>query len=205
MDLKAHWQTIYTSKKPDEVSWYQENPALSLKLVRESAPDRSCNIIDVGGGASTLVDHLLTDGFRRITVLDISSEALQKSKARLGDRAGGVSWIEGNITSVILPRHTYDVWHDRAVFHFLTAVEDRQKYLSVMNEALKPGGSAIIATFALAGPQRCSGLDVVRYSPETLQVEFSPSFQMIDHLEETHRTPFATEQKFTYCLFRKVG
>ena len=202
MERKSHWETIYQTNAPNEVSWYQEHPSKSLELIRSTGIGREATLIDVGGGASTLVDHLLADGFGRVTVLDISPEALQKAKSRLGPRADVVTWLEGDVTQVILPYHFYDVWHDRAVFHFLTSPDDRQRYLRTLSDAVKPGGHVIIATFALEGPPRCSGLEVVRYSSESLSAEFGPAFRLVESVAETHHTPFSTDQRFIYCLFR---
>jgi ubiquinone/menaquinone biosynthesis C-methylase UbiE len=201
---KLHWETIYKTKGTIGVSWYQERPSKSLELIEAAGAGPTGALIDVGGGASTLVDHLLLAGWHRITVLDISAAALEKAQARLGSSAQAIKWMEGDVTQVtILPHHSYDVWHDRAFFHFLTASEDRQGYLRTLRDALKPGGHVIMATFATDGPPRCSGLDVVRYSPESLSTEFGPEFKQLRSSTETHRTPFSTEQKFIYCLFRK--
>lgn len=204
MERKQHWESVYAMKTPTEVSWYQTHAAKSLEFIRRTGVDTSARIIDVGGGASTLVDDLLADGFRNLTILDVSSAALEAPRQRLGARAAQeVEWIEADITQAVLPRHHFDLWHDRAVFHFLVDAEDRRRYVSAANEALKPGGHIIVATFAPDGPLRCSGLEVVRYSPEELHAEFGDAFELIESHEESHRTPFDTTQKFTYCLFRK--
>ena len=204
MEQKSHWDTIYKQKRPGEVSWYQPHLAVSLRLLANAGLRPDSRVLDVGGGASTLVDDLLEQGIRDITVLDISGHALAVSKARLGERAKGVNWMEVDVTQARLPAAYYDVWHDRAVFHFLTNAEDRRRYLDAMRGALKPGGHAILATFALEGPPRCSGLDVVRYSPETLHAEVGDDFRLIETLDEEHRTPFNTVQKFMYCRFQKL-
>ena len=203
MGDKAHWEKIYTSKAPDQVSWYQVHPQLSLDLIQRTGVDKAAQIIDVGGGASTLVDHLLANGFEHISVLDISSTALDITTARLGPQANDVNWIYADITQAKLPPAQYDVWHDRAVFHFLTDPEDRRKYAEVAAHAIKPGGHVIIASFATDGPMQCSGLDVMRYSPYALHEEFGEDFELIESRDETHNTPFGTQQKFVYCYCRK--
>ncbi len=201
---KAHWEHIYTTRQPAEVSWYQERPNKSLEWIRSSAIGQEAAIIDVGGGASTLVDHLLTEGYRNLTVMDISAEALSKVRGRLGDKEKQVHWMEADITEVKLSPASFDLWHDRAVFHFLTVAQARRKYLATMNEALAPGGYAIIATFALDGPPKCSGLEVVRFSAETLIQELGSGFALVSSANESHRTPFDTIQSFNYCCFKKI-
>jgi 2-polyprenyl-3-methyl-5-hydroxy-6-metoxy-1,4-benzoquinol methylase len=203
MNAKTHWQHIYETKAPTQVSWYQEHAQVSMQFIQNTGIQRTGRIIDVGGGASTLVDDLLTAGFQHITVLDISATALQLARERLGARAVDVNWIEADITRADLPHQAYDVWHDRAVFHFLTQPSDRQRYINTVRHAVRTGGHVILATFAPDGPDRCSGLDVVRYSPESLHGEFGESFELVDSSRETHRTPFGTEQKFVYCYCRK--
>ena len=157
----------------------------------------------MGGGASTLVDHLLDDGFQHVTVLDISAAALEITQQRLSQRAGSVTWLEADITQTTLSHHKYDVWHDRAVFHFLTEAQNRQRYVNAVREAVKPGGHVIVATFASDGPERCSGLEVARYDPQSLHSEFGTDFELLDSTREEHQTPFGTEQKFMYCYCRK--
>jgi len=203
MNAKIHWQHIYETKVPTQVSWYQEHAQFSLQFIQKTGIQRTGHIIDVGGGASTLVDDLVTAGFQHITVLDISATALQLARERLGARAVDVNWIEADITRADLPHQAYDVWHDRAVFHFLTQPSDRQRYINTVRHAVRTGGHVILATFAPDGPDRCSGLDVVRYSPESLHGEFGESFELVESSRETHRTPFGTEQKFVYCYCRK--
>lgn len=207
MERKAHWEDIHTKKVPTEVSWYQSHAAKSLELIKRADVGASASIIDVGGGASTLVDDLLAEGFQHLTVLDISSAALETAKQRLGASAAKmVTWIEAGITRAALPHHNFDVWHDRAVFHFLTDAEDRRRYVSAASHALKPGAHLIIAAFAADGPLKCSGLNVVRYNSEDLQSEFGDAFRLIESDEENHQTPFDTTQKFTYyCLYRFVS
>jgi ubiquinone/menaquinone biosynthesis C-methylase UbiE len=202
MENKTHWEHIYQTKETARVSWYQLHPHLSLKYIQNTGIGKSSHIIDVGAGASTLVDHLLDDGFQQITVLDISSEALEIAQKRLGQHARSVNWLEADITQVALPQNQFDVWHDRAVFHFLTESQDRQKYVNLVKNAVKPGGHIIVATFASNGPEQCSGLEVSRYDPESLHSEFGNDFELLDSTHEEHQTPFGTEQKFIYCYCR---
>ncbi|MEO5886356.1 MAG: class I SAM-dependent methyltransferase, partial [Anaerolineales bacterium] len=196
MENKTHWQHIYHTKQATQVSWYQLHPSLSVQHIQNTGIGKTGHIIDVGGGASTLVDHLLEDGFQHVTVLDISAEALEIVQQRLGQRAGSVTWLEADITDITLPHDKYDVWHDRAVFHFLTEPEDRQRYVNAVREAVKPGGHVIVATFANDGPERCSGLEVARYDPQSLHSEFGTDFELLNSTREEHQTPFRTEQKF---------
>jgi len=203
MEYKTHWEHIYHTKDTAQVSWYQLHPRLSLQYIQNTGADKTAHIIDVGGGASTLVDHLLDDGFLHITVLDISAAALEAAKQRLGPRAESVTWLEADITQSALPHHEYDVWHDRAVFHFLTEPRDRQRYVNTVKQAVKPGGHVIVATFANDGPEKCSGLEVARYDPQGLHDEFGTGFELLDSTREEHHTPFGTEQKFIYCYCRK--
>jgi SAM-dependent methyltransferase len=200
---KQHWEKVYATKDPREVGWYQPHLEKSLQLIRDSGARPDGRIIDVGGGASTLVDDLLKAGYRSVTVLDISAAALEKTKARLGLLAKEVIWIEADITRANLPRHHYDVWHDRAVFHFLTDPEDRRRYVELVRHAVKPDGHVILACFGPKGPVQCSGLDIVRYDPEGLHSEFGGGFRLVKSLTENHVTPFGTEQQFIYCYCRK--
>ena len=199
--LKSHWEKVYQSKKPTEVSWFQPHLALSLEMVLRAGLDRNSKVIDVGGGASTLVDDLLNDGYKCVTVLDMSQEALNVSKQRLAGQSKNVVWIEGDITTVDLPERHYDLWHDRAVFHFLTSSDDRYKYVAKLTKALKPGGHVIIATFGSQGPTRCSWLDVARYSSDGLLTELGRDFSLIESFEEDHKTPGGASQQFIYCHF----
>ena len=203
MNTKAHWEHIYERKAPSQVSWYQTHPQLSLQFIQRTNVPMAGQIIDVGGGASTLVDHLLADGFQKITVLDVSATALQIARQRLGPRATEVTWLEADITQVELTHHFYDVWHDRAVFHFLTRAVDRRRYVETVRQAVCPGGHVIVATFALDGPPNCSGLDIARYSPDSLHDEFGSNFELVESTGESHQTPSGTEQKFVYCYCRK--
>ena len=205
MDTKSHWETVYNQKKPGEVSWYKPHLDLSLRILKNAGLNPSSCIIDVGAGASTLVDDLINLGVKSLTVLDISGEALGISKTRLGQQANKAEWIEADITQAKLRKGHYDIWHDRAVFHFLTDAKDRRRYAIVMTEALKPHGQLVMATFSLEGPPRCSGLDIVRYSPQTLQAELGKGFRLIEALEEEHQTPFNTTQKFICCRFEKIS
>jgi ubiquinone/menaquinone biosynthesis C-methylase UbiE len=202
MNTKTHWEHIYETKAPTQVSWYQEHARFSLQYIRNTGIQKTDAIIDVGGGASTLVDDLIADGYRHISILDVSAVALQLARQRLGTHAVDVNWIEADITQADLPAQAYDLWHDRAVFHFLTQASDRQRYIDTVRHAVRVGGHIIVAAFAPDGPERCSGLDVVRYSPKSLHSEFGGDFEMVDSRRETHHTPFETEQKFIYCYCR---
>jgi len=200
MDAKSHWEQIYRTKPATQVSWYQQHPLLSLQYIRRTDVGKSGRIVDIGGGASTLVDRLLDEGFLHITVLDISAGAIAVARQRLGLQAAAVAWLEADITQADLPYHGYDVWHDRAVFHFLTRREDRARYVDAARKAVRPGGYVIVATFAADGPTRCSGLEVSRYDPEGLHNEFGKDFKLLDSSYEQHHTPLGTEQKFIYCF-----
>ncbi len=204
MQTKDHWEKIYSARSPEAVSWYQPHADLSLRLIRNCGIDLTAPIIDVGGGASTLVDDLLADGFSDVTVLDLSAAALAAARRRLGAAAGRVCWIEGDITQLSLPRHGFEVWHDRAVFHFLTTQEARTAYVTSVLRSVKPGGHVIVATFAEDGPTQCSGLPVVRYRADALHAEFGEPFTLLRHEKESHRTPLGTVQQFVYCYCRKV-
>jgi 2-polyprenyl-3-methyl-5-hydroxy-6-metoxy-1,4-benzoquinol methylase len=202
MQTKRHWEDIYSAKGEKRVSWYQEHARTSLEIIRRTAAPKSARIIDVGGGASTLVDDLLADGYRELAVLDISAEALHAAKLRLGGNSSLVDWIEADITAIELPARHYDVWHDRAVFHFLTDEEARRKYVAAVLRSVKPGGHVIVATFGPNGPLQCSGLAIVRYSPESLHDAFGAQFVLIEHKEEAHVTPAGGMQQFIYCYCR---
>lgn len=205
MNKKAHWEKVYQTKSDQQVSWFREHLDNSLQLILSTKADKSAAIIDVGGGSSTLADDLLTQGFTDISVLDISAAALEKSKTRLADKSAKIEWIEADITKVSLPENHYEVWHDRAVFHFLTEAEDRRKYIKLVMGSLKVGGHIIVASFGLDGPQKCSGLDVVRYNPKKMKNEFGDDFKLVKSLNETHKTPFGTTQEFIYCYCRKLA
>ena len=203
MRPKEHWEQVYASRAANAVSWYQAHADRSLNLIRATGVSKNGSIIDVGGGASTLAEDLLAEGYTDVTVLDISAAAIAAAKARLGERALEVRWIEADITTINLPRHCIDVWHDRAVFHFLTGSEDRMTYISAILHAVRPGGHVIIATFAEDGPTQCSGLPVVRYSPEELHAEFGAAFSLHCSEREEHVTPAGAVQRFVYCHLRK--
>lgn len=202
MTTKAHWEDVYQSKAVDEVSWYKPHLDVSLSLIEDAAADRGSAIIDVGGGEATLVDDLVTRGHGDVTVLDISQAAIEVAKARMGSAAASVHWITGDITEVELEPARYDIWHDRAVFHFLTQADDRAAYVRQVARAVKLGGHVIVATFGPDGPEKCSGLDVVRYDAGSLHGEFGPKFRLLDSVTERHETPWGTPQQFMYCLCR---
>lgn len=204
MDRRTHWENVYQTKLPDQVSWYREHLDNSIQMILQTGVEKNGAVIDVGGGSSTLVDDLLDFGFSDVTVLDISETAIQNSKERLGTDANKVEWIEADITKISLPGNHFDVWHDRAVFHFLTDAEDRRKYVELVKSSVKVGGHIIVASFGLNGPQKCSGLDVVRYSPEKMHGEFGDEFELVKSLNEQHNTPFGKEQEFIYCYCRKL-
>jgi len=204
MTPKAHWEKLYETKSSSQVSWFQSHADLSLRLIQDSNAQSTASIIDVGGGASVLVDDLLACGYVDVTVLDLSGAALATARSRLGESAKRVKWIEANILDVELPSASYDVWHDRAVFHFLTNDLDRRAYVEQVLHAVKPGGLIIVATFAEDGPIECSGLPVMRYSADQLYSEFGEPFTLLGHEKESHYTPSGKEQKFVYCFFRKT-
>lgn len=199
VNTKNHWEKVYQTKPVTSVSWFQEHAERSLELIKSIGATRESEIIDVGAGASTLVDDLIRDGYRNISVLDLSAKALAVARDRLGRQADVVKWIEGDIRTVSLPAQAYDIWHDRAVFHFLTDESDRQAYVNQVLRAVKPGGHVIVATFSPDGPTQCSGLPIVRYSPEALHGQFGAAFELIEHVSEAHRTPMGNVQHFIYC------
>jgi 2-polyprenyl-3-methyl-5-hydroxy-6-metoxy-1,4-benzoquinol methylase len=198
MDAKSHWEGVYRAKKPTELSWYKPHLELSLQLIEEAAPARDARIIDVGGGESTLVDDLVQRGYTDVDVLDLSATALEVSARRLGVSASKVQWIQGDVLTVPMQAREYDVWHDRAVFHFLTEIDQRAAYVRQVAHAVKPGGHVIVATFGPARPSRCSGLDVVRYDADALHDQFGPRFALVKQLSERHRTPSGAVQQFVY-------
>ena len=202
MTTKAHWENVYQTKAVDEVSWYRPHLEVSLRLIEQATTDSGSAVIDVGGGEATLVDDLVASGFRDVTVLDISQSAIEVAKGRLGSCAASVHWIAGDITAVELETARYDVWHDRAVFHFLTNADDRAAYVRQVARAVRPGGHVIVATFGLEGPEKCSGLDVVRYDTDSLHGEFGPKFRLLDSVTELHETPWGMPQEFMYCFCR---
>lgn len=202
MDAKTHWETVYTRKTPEAVSWYRPHLESSLDLIQRVAGGCSASIIDVGGGESTLVDDLLARGYENISVLDVSQTAIDVTKRRLGLAAERIHWLVADITAAQLEPLAYDVWHDRAVFHFLTTPEQRVAYVRNAANAVKPGGHVIVSTFGPEGPVKCSGLDVVRYDAESLHEQFGTRFRLVETSTETHRTPFGTTQQFLYCCCR---
>ena len=202
MDAKAHWEKVYTTKAPDAVSWYRRHLETSLALIERAAVACSASIIDVGGGESTLVDDLLLRGYKNITVLDISQSAIDLTKRRLGSAAERVHWLVADITETELDPRSYDLWHDRAVFHFLTAREQRIAYVRQVARGVKPGGHIIVSTFGPEGPTKCSGLEVMRYDADSLHEEFGARFRLVESSKELHQTPFETTQQFLYCYCR---
>ncbi|HVY58062.1 MAG TPA: class I SAM-dependent methyltransferase [Xanthobacteraceae bacterium] len=202
LDRHAHWQNVYTTKDEKEVSWFQESPTTSLDLIA-AAGDETRSVIDIGGGASRLVDALLARGYRHVAVLDVSEAALMVARQRLGPAADAVRWIAADVTSWE-PAEQYDIWHDRAAFHFLTAASDRDAYVTRLKQALRPGGQAIIGSFSLTGPERCSGLPVVRYDAQSLGVVLGPAFRLIETREEAHRTPWDATQHFQFSRFQRL-
>jgi ubiquinone/menaquinone biosynthesis C-methylase UbiE len=199
---KDHWERVYQKHAPTEVGWYQAYPETSLKLINNTGVGHDSRIIDVGGGTSKLSEHLLHQGYKELTVLDISSNSIKKAKSQLGEKSSRINWIEGDVARYGFVEH-YDVWHDRAVFHFLTKDGDRKGYVNSLNQVLKLYGHLIIATFSLEAPPKCSGLSVVRYSPETLQNELGDNFNLVETLVEDHATPSGVKQNFIFCRFIK--
>ena len=204
MKSKTHWDEVYATKAVDTVSWFETHASDSLRFLQKTGEALTAAIIDVGGGASTFVDDLLAQGYQNVTVLDIAEQALLASKTRLGARAIQVSWLVCDITKAEFGKHNIDVWHDRAVFHFLTSANDRKAYINNLLHALKPNGHAIIATFAEDGPLKCSGLEIVRYSASSLQAELGESFALMASEKVSHHTPGGNTQRFNYCYFRKL-
>jgi len=202
MDAETHWERIYREKAADAVSWYRRHLERSLALIEQLAPDRSASIIDVGGGESTLVDDLLARGYQNVSVLDISPTAIEANRKRLGNLAQAVHWLVADITRSELEPTAYHVWHDRAVFHFLTTASDRVAYVRQVARAVKRGGHVIVSTFGPEGPTKCSGLDVVRYDAQSLHDQFGLHFRLLGSSKELHATPFGTTQQFLYCYCR---
>ncbi|MCH9026364.1 MAG: methyltransferase domain-containing protein [Proteobacteria bacterium] len=204
MNRKKHWDTVYAAKASDQLSWYQETPVTSLDLIDQTGVAREDAIIDVGGGASVLVDHLLALGYTDLTVLDISGRALRAARRRLSGKADQVCWIESDIT-MLEPQRQYALWHDRAVFHFLTAPADRAKYVALLKNSLATDGFLVIGAFAVDGPARCSGLDVVRYDRQGICAELGACFRLLGEFADPHKTPWGAEQKFAFFSFRYLG
>jgi len=202
MDTRTHWEKIYRTKGPEAVSWYRPHLERSLALIERAAGGTSASIIDVGGGESTLVDDLLARGYQNLSVLDVSQTAIDVTKKRLGATAEQVHWMVADITTVQLEPLAFDVWHDRAVFHFLTTMEQRIVYVRKVAEAVRPGGHVIVSTFGPEGPAQCSGLEVMRYDAEALHEQFGARFQLVESSRELHETPFGSTQQFLYCYCR---
>ena len=201
MDRKQHWESVYQNKAVDSVSWYQDCPVASLELIEKSGIGLAADIIDVGAGASMLEDYLLEKGYKNITVLDISATAIEHAKERLGDKAGKVRWVVSDITQ-FQSSTSFQLWHDRAVFHFLTDPEDRARYLERLTKYLAPGGWFLLATFGIGGPTKCSGLEVVQYDSSSIQAFLGEQFQLVEERFEEHITPGNDKQKFNFFLFR---
>ena len=204
MNRTEHWNHVYQTKASDDVSWFQAQPATSLRLIEACGVGKGDGIIDVGGGASVLVDFLLDAGYSQLAVLDISAAALDHAKGRLGARADAVYWFAADVTTFV-PTRQFGLWHDRAVFHFLTDKGDRQKYVETMKRTLIPEGHVVIATFAIDGPEKCSGLDVCRYDAPAMSAELGAEFQLLEQVNETHVTPWSMEQRFSYFRFARRG
>lgn len=201
-DRKSHWENVYRTRSPLDVSWYQEEPAMSLQLIEATGVARDAPLIDVGGGASVLVDRLCAAGHSRLAVLDISTKALDYARARLGRHADSIEWFAGDVTRFD-PPHRFALWHDRAVFHFLTVEAERKRYVEVLKQALQPGGHLIIAAFAIGGPQQCSGLDIVQYDRARLLAELGDEFVLIEERDELHLTPAKRHQEFGYFRLQR--
>lgn len=202
---QEHWEYVYQTKQANEVSWFQEEPAVSLDLIAASGVGRDEPVVDIGGGASVLVDRLLDQGFTDLSVLDISQAALRVAQARLGARSADIVWITDDIAAWLPPEGAFKLWHDRAVFHFLVDQADRLGYVRALVRGLQDGGFVILAPFSLTGPARCSGLPVLRYSAEMLQSELGPGYELVEQRAQTHLTPAGNSQDFLWCLFRKTG
>jgi len=201
LDITKHWETVYESKNPDQVSWTQEIPKTSLEFIHSFEFDKTAKIIDIGGGDSKLVDHLLDEGFENITVLDISAKALEKAQNRLGEKAEKINWIVSDIVE-FQPNTSYDIWHDRATFHFLTTAEQIAKYMSTARKSVK--GYLTVGTFSENGPKKCSGLEIKQYNEQELTSELENGFAKVKCLTEDHLTPFGTIQNFLFCSFRRL-
>jgi 2-polyprenyl-3-methyl-5-hydroxy-6-metoxy-1,4-benzoquinol methylase len=200
---RAHWENVYATKAEDEVSWFQENPAPSLELIDLAKPAPETAIIDIGGGASRLVDRLVALGFQNVSVLDISEASLEVARKRLGNSANAVQWIVADVTGWT-PTQTFDVWHDRAAFHFLIEPSDRAAYVACIKKSVAPGGHVIIGTFAIDGPEKCSGLPVCRYDAKSLADQLGEEFELMEARRHDHATPWKSEQRFQFCVFRRT-
>jgi SAM-dependent methyltransferase len=202
VDRSAHWEQVYRTKGPDQLSWFQAEARLSRQLIEQLVPERAARIIDIGAGASTLVDGLLASGYRNLTAVDLSPSALACTRQRLGSRADTVTWQVADVLAAAFPPGEFDLWHDRAVFHFLTEAPERAGYIAQARQAVRAGGFLLMATFAEDGPTRCSGLDVARYSPEALRAELGTGCSLVESHRELHTTPSGSRQAFTYGVFR---
>jgi len=201
-DRKNHWEQIYQTKKPDEVSWYQPMPVTSLSFFDQYNVPKEAKIIDIGGGDSYLVDHLLNLGYKDITVLDISESSLERAKSRLGNRSGLVTWIVAD-AATFKPIERYDFWHDRAAFHFLTKEDEIQNYIHTVHQSINPSGILVLGTFSEQGPKKCSGIEIKQYSETSMNELLKGSFEKIKCITVEHKTPFDTIQQFIFCSFRK--
>jgi SAM-dependent methyltransferase len=202
MDARSHWEQVYATKKAEQVSWFRPHLERSLELIERAAPDRGASILDVGAGQSTLLDDLLALGYGRVTVLEISPNAIAALKERVGQAGRAIQWICADVAEAVLPEASFDVWHDRAVFHFLIEPGQRRAYVEQVSRALKPGGSLIVSTFGPSGPERCSGLATVRYDALSLGREFGDRFRLVESSLELHTTPSGAEQQFLSCWYR---
>lgn len=200
MNTQSHWESVYSTKSAESVSWYAPHLVRSLQYIQRAAPDRHASIIDVGAGESTLRDDLLDDGYLDLTALDVSMTALEVTRPRPGERASLVTWKAADVLDAAWPAAFFDVWHDRAVFYFLTTDADRRRYVAQVLHALKPGGFAIVGTFGPEGPQQCSGLEAARYAPDELHARFGAPFELLESTAETHTTPWGAPQQFVYCF-----
>lgn len=199
-----HWRAVYAQKAANQVSWFRPHLERSLDFIRSAKLPKDARIVDVGGGASTLVDDLLLDGYSNLAVIDLADSALDTARERLGDRADAVDWIVGDVTTPLLSEESVDFWHDRAVFHFLTEADARQAYLEQVARCVKPGGQVLVATFALDGPKTCSGLPIARYDADGIHSVFGEEFEKIGEASELHETPRGSAQSFVYCFCRRV-
>jgi ubiquinone/menaquinone biosynthesis C-methylase UbiE len=202
MEARSHWEQVYATKDREQVSWFRPHLERSLELIERAAPGRAASILDVGAGQSTLLDDLMALGYGKITVLEISPTAIEASKERVGQAGRAIQWICGDVTETVLPEASFDVWHDRAVFHFLTEAGQRRAYVERVKRALKPGGSLIVSTFGPSGPERCSGLAATRYDASSLGSEFGDRFRLVESSLDLHETPSGAVQQFLSCWFR---
>lgn len=202
MDKKQHWETVFSQKQQNEVSWYQPVPKTSIEFLESNAIPKDAAIIDVGSGDSYFIDYLVDKGYQNVFALDISEHALQRLKQRLGEKANRVHWIVSDVLD-FKPPVAFDYWHDRAAFHFLSDANDVDKYVAITSEYIKANGKMMVATFSDSGPLKCSGINIKQYSKDELANQFSNAFEKIKCVEEVHSTPFNTTQNFTFCSFKK--